>query len=103
MLNRFKHIVEEMRGLIDDSRSALSVISSDQNESRNLFLLAISGGVDSMCLADMWVRAFGSDDCAIAHCNFNLRGEDSDADQVLVTTWAEEHGVFLHTVSFDTL
>ena len=103
MLNRFKHIVEEMRGLIDDSRSALSVISSDQNESRNLFLLAISGGVDSMCLADMWVRAFGSDDCAIAHCNFNLRGEDSDADQVLVTTWAEEHGVLLHTVSFDTL
>ena len=90
MLNRFKHIVEEMRGLIDDSRSAS-------------FLLAVSGGVDSMCLADLWVRAFGADSCALAHCNFNLRGEDSDADEALVTAWAGEHGVRIHKVSFDTV
>ena len=90
MLNRFKHIVEEMKGLIDDSRSAS-------------YLLAVSGGVDSMCLADLWVRAFGAETCAIAHCNFNLRGEDSDADEALVTLWAVEHGVLLHQVSFDTM
>ena len=90
MLNRFRHIVEEMRGLIDDSRSAS-------------FLLAVSGGVDSMCLADMWVRCFGAESCAIAHCNFNLRGEDSDGDEALVTGWAQEHGVRLHKVSFDTV
>ena len=90
MLNRFRHIVEEMRGLIDDSRSAS-------------FLLAVSGGVDSMCLADMWLRCFGADSCAIAHCNFNLRGEDSDGDEALVAVWAEEHGVRLHKVSFDTV
>ena len=100
MLNRFRHIVEEMRGLIDDSRSAPSVISS---ESGSLFLLAVSGGVDSMCLADMWVRCFGAESCAIAHCNFNLRGEDSDGDEALVTGWAEERGVRLHKVSFDTV
>ena len=103
MLNRFKHIVEEMRGLIDVSRSAPSVISSERGESRNLFLLAVSGGVDSMCLADMWLRCFGADSCAIAHCNFNLRGEDSDGDEALVAVWAEEHGVRLHKVSFDTV
>ena len=110
MLNRFKHIVEEMRGLIDDSRSASyvissapPVISSERSESRNLFLLAISGGIDSMCLADLWLRAFGPDNCAIAHCNFNLRGEDSDADEALVTDWAQKHGVRLHRTSFDTL
>ena len=103
MLNRFKHIVEEMRGLIDDSRSAPSVISSELCESRNLYLLAVSGGMDSMCLADLWVRAFGAEGCAIAHCNFNLRGEDSDADEALVTQWAQEHGVALHKVSFDTV
>ena len=90
MLNRFRHIVEEMRGLIDDSRSAS-------------FLLAVSGGVDSMCLADLWVRSFGPGSCAIAHCNFNLRGEDSDGDEVLVTEWAEEHGVKIHKVPFDTM
>ena len=100
MLNRFRHIVEEMRGLIDDSRSAPSVISS---ESRSLFLLAVSGGVDSMCLADMWLRCFGAESCAIAHCNFNLRGEDSDGDEALVADWAQEHGVRLHKVSFDTV
>ena len=86
MLDRFRHIVEEMRGLID--RSAL---------------LAVSGGVDSMCLADLWVRCFGADSCAIAHCNFNLRGEDSDGDEALVTRWADEHEVRLHKVSFDTV
>ena len=91
MLNRFKHIVEEMRGLIEDSRSASSV------------LLAISGGVDSMCLADLWVRSYGPDSCAIAHCNFKLRGEDSNADEALVTQWAQEHRVPLHKVSFETL
>ena len=103
MLNRFKQTVEEMRGLIDDSRSAPSVISSERGESRNLFLLAVSGGVDSMCLADMWLRCFGAESCAIAHCNFNLRGEDSDGDEALVTGWAEDHGVRLHKVSFDTV
>ena len=103
MLNRFRHIVEEMRGLIDDSRSAPSVISSERGESRNLFLLAVSGGVDSMCLADMWLRCFGAESCAIAHCNFNLRGEDSNGDEALVTGWAEDHGVRLHKVSFDTV
>ena len=90
MLNRFRHIVEEMRGLIDDSRSAS-------------FLLAVSGGVDSMCLADMWLRCFGPGSCAIAHCNFNLRGEDSDGDESLVSGWADEHGVRLHKTSFDTV
>ena len=56
-----------------------------------------------MCLADMWIRSFGSQRCAIAHCNFNLRGEDSNADEALVTEWAEANGVRLHKVSFDTL
>ena len=90
MLNRFRHIVEEMRGLIDQTRSAS-------------FLMAVSGGVDSMCLADLCVRAFGPESCAIAHCNFNLRAEDSNADEALVTQWAQSHGVRLHKVSFDTV
>ena len=56
-----------------------------------------------MCLADMWLRCFGAESCAIAHCNFNLRGEDSDGDEALVADWAQEHGVRLHKVSFDTV
>ena len=56
-----------------------------------------------MCLADLWLRAFGPESCAMAHCNFNLRGEDSNADEALVTEWAQAHDVRLHKVSFDTL
>ena len=96
MLNRFRNIVEDMRGLIDDSRSASAVMSGR-------CLLAVSGGMDSMCLADLWMRAFGPESFAVAHCNFGLRGEESDGDEALVTRWAEDRGVVLHKVSFDTV
>ena len=102
MLERFRHKVEELRGLIADLRSASPVISSERSESRNLYLLAVSGGIDSMCLADLWLRCFGPDSFAIAHCNFHLRGEESDGDEALVTKWAEENGVRMHRVGFDT-
>ncbi len=102
MLERFRHKVEELRGLIADLRSASPVISSERSESRNLYLLAVSGGIDSMCLADLWLRCFGPDSFAIAHCNFHLRGEESDGDEALVTKWAEKNGVRMHRVGFDT-
>lgn len=39
---------------------------------------------------------------AVAHCNFHLRGEESDGDELLVRTQAQKMGVVLHTVDFDT-
>ena len=110
MLERFRHKVEELRGLIADLRSAS--VSMDQRGSTlsapltstfdNRCLLAVSGGIDSMCLADLWLRCFGAGSFAIAHCNFHLRGEESDGDEALVTKWAEENGVRMHRVDFDT-
>ena len=63
-------------------------------------LLAVSGGIDSMCMADMYDRAGG--DFAIAHCNFHLRGPESDADAEFVEKWASEHGVPYFRADFDT-
>ena len=63
-------------------------------------LLAVSGGIDSMCMADMFVRAGG--DCAVAHCNFHLRGADSDADADLVERWAKAQGLRFFRADFDT-
>ena len=63
-------------------------------------LLAVSGGIDSMCMADMFGRAGG--EFAVAHCNFHLRGEDSDADAELVESWARAHGVRFFRADFDT-
>ena len=63
-------------------------------------LVAVSGGMDSMCLAEK-VRLSGGP-FAIAHCNFSLRGAESDADEALVRSWAERYGVPLHVRRFDT-
>lgn len=65
-------------------------------------LLAVSGGIDSMCMAEIFVRRYPCDRLAVAHCNFNLRGEESDGDEELVRRWAEEHGIRFHVRSFDT-
>ena len=65
-------------------------------------LLAVSGGIDSMCMAEIFVRRYPCECLAVAHCNFRLRGEESDGDEELVRLWAEEHGVRFHVRTFDT-
>lgn len=63
-------------------------------------LLGVSGGVDSVVLTHL-INRHGND-FAIAHCNFNLRGEESDGDEAFVKELAESYGVRLFSVSFDT-
>lgn len=63
-------------------------------------LLAVSGGIDSMCLAEKSVRS--GQDFAVAHCNFHLRGADSDADSDFVADWARRHGIAFYSKDFDT-
>lgn len=65
-----------------------------------MLLLAVSGGIDSMCLAQK-VRLEGGP-FAIAHCNFGLRGADSDGDEAFVRSWAAACGVPCHVKRFDT-
>jgi tRNA(Ile)-lysidine synthase len=63
-------------------------------------LLAVSGGVDSVVLTHLCRSA--KLDFSLAHCNFNLRGEESDADEKFVVELAENIGVEVYTQSFDT-
>ena len=65
-----------------------------------MVLVAVSGGRDSMVLAEKVRREGGP--FAVAHCNFRLRGAESDADEALVREWAERHGVTCHVRAFDT-
>ena len=64
-------------------------------------LVALSGGVDSMVLAEL-LRREGYD-IAFAHCNFHLRGAESDGDEQFVREYAERVGVRLFVKQFDTL
>ncbi|WP_379969374.1 tRNA lysidine(34) synthetase TilS [Epilithonimonas sp. UC225_85] len=58
------------------------------------YLLAVSGGVDSMVLADLFqVLDFKFE---IAHINYHLRNEDSNLDQKLVSDFCHKHKIPFH-------
>ena len=65
-------------------------------------LLAVSGGIDSICLASLFLNSSAGRRFAVAHCNFHLRGEDSDSDEALVAAWCGRNGVRYHKSDFDT-
>lgn len=56
-------------------------------------LLAVSGGIDSMYMLNMASGLFPGASFAVAHCNFGLRGEESDADEALVRGRCAELGL----------
>lgn len=63
-------------------------------------LLAVSGGIDSMVLVDLLQKL--DYDIYIAHCNFNLRGEESDGDEQFIRNYAAENNIKLFVTRFDT-
>lgn len=64
-------------------------------------LLAVSGGVDSVAMAHLFHRS--AIPFAIAHCNFRLRGEESEGDAQFVAQLAKQYGVPFHLKEFDTI
>ncbi len=64
-------------------------------------LLAVSGGLDSMVMAELFHRI--GQPFAIAHVNFSLRGIESDADADFVKNKAEAYGVPFHLIRVDTV
>jgi tRNA(Ile)-lysidine synthase len=64
-------------------------------------LLAVSGGMDSMVMTSLFHASVFR--FALAHCNFQLRGEDAAMDQKLVEETARNINVPFFTTSFDTL
>ena len=63
MIDRFKSYIEQE-----------SLCSKEDK-----VLLAISGGIDSMVMLELFIRA--DYQCSIAHCNFKLRGDESNDDE----------------------
>ena len=63
-------------------------------------LVAFSGGIDSVVLADLLHKAGYQFD--LAHCNFQLRGEEANADTSFCETYAKSIGTTCHITYFET-
>jgi tRNA(Ile)-lysidine synthase len=63
-------------------------------------LLAVSGGIDSMVMAHLFLRRNHKE--GIAHCNFSLRGQESDKDEELVRQFAADNNIPFYTIRFET-
>ena len=76
------------------------------NQRHNLFthqdkiLLTVSGGVDSMVMLSLFKEE--GYDIGVAHCNFCLRGAESDMDENTVAEMAAKYGVPFYNKRFDT-
>jgi tRNA(Ile)-lysidine synthase len=64
------------------------------------FIVACSGGIDSIVLCELCHQAQLS--FAIAHCNFNLRGAESNRDEAFVRNLGEKYQVLVYVKHFDT-
>ncbi len=58
------------------------------------YLLALSGGIDSMVLAHLLHK--NNLNVELAHCNFGLRGKESELDQAFVENFAKELNIPIH-------
>jgi len=66
----------------------------------NRILLAVSGGIDSMVMAHLFLKL--ETIIGIAHCNFCLRDEESDKDEELVKSFSDKNGVPFYSRRFKT-
>ena len=84
MLQRFKQYIESNRLIVAGER----------------VIVALSGGIDSIVLTHLMAEA--GYDIVAAHCNFNLRGDESDGDERFVEAFCKAKDITLHTRHFDT-
>ena len=84
LIEAFQHYIDENNLATHDDR----------------ILLTVSGGVDSMVMLSLFVRCGYT--VGVAHCNFQLRGTESDEDEVLVQKEAAKYGVPCYNRRFET-
>ena len=69
-------------------------------KAKDLYIVALSGGADSVALLLLLKNA--GFNVHAAHCNFHLRGSESDRDEAFCVELCQRLGVELHRAHFDT-
>lgn len=87
-----------MSNLIDLFKS--NVASNKLFTAKDHLLIAVSGGVDSVVLCELCYK--NGYRFSVAHCNFQLRGKESEEDEQFVKELAEKYKVPFHLKKFDT-
>lgn len=86
-----KYFIERFKAFAQQEK----LLSKDR-----IFLVTVSAGVDSVVLAKICAQL--EYQICIVHCNFQLRGEDSEADELFVENLAKELNVPFYSKRFDT-
>ncbi len=86
--------------LFTEQLKHLTGVRSGNELSEKTFLLAVSGGRDSMCMAHLFLQS--NLKFSIAHVNFSLRDQESDGDESLVRNWASLNRIDFFTTRFNT-
>ncbi|MES2379653.1 MAG: tRNA lysidine(34) synthetase TilS [Bacteroidota bacterium] len=85
--------------MLDDFKNFLLV--NKLIDSNQKVLVTVSGGIDSMVMAHLFLKSgIGFE---IAHCNFNLRGTESDNDELFVQDFCYNNNIKCHCKRFETL
>jgi tRNA(Ile)-lysidine synthase len=77
------------------------IASEDLFQASGKILLGVSGGIDSMVMLSLFLRT--GYQVSAAHCNFCLRGKESDADELFVSEFCKLNSVPFHSKPFDTV
>ena len=84
MLQKFSNYIQQNLPFLEDKK----------------LLVAISGGIDSVALTTLLSKLGFA--ISLAHCNFNLRGKESDLDEEFVKKLGEKLNARVHTKQFKT-
>ncbi|MEA3318162.1 MAG: tRNA lysidine(34) synthetase TilS, partial [Bacteroidota bacterium] len=68
--------------------------------SNSKILLGVSGGIDSITMFHLFKDT--EFNIAVAHCNFNLRGEEANGDEQFVSDIVKSNNIPLYSINFDT-
>lgn len=84
MLNNFQNHIQSQFPFLKESK----------------FFIAVSGGVDSMVLVDLCLKS--QLNFSVLHCNFNLRGTESETETQFLRDFCKQHQIYYHIKYFDT-